>query len=261
MLTIGFQYEPVLHDSVRAAFAHEPQAQVFQVFVEGPKASNLDSRLCLRGSGHHAYDDEGLANIDTGTSLNYCLNHAPSLCQTEANVSGRRLFHGLDGSNRWCSCIGQINFTRRGLPANANHDLFSLASYSLRLKFLFILGGGRSRPCNFTGNDAETHYTQNGTLVVTLSVATKESWKDADGNWQTRTEWHRIVSFGKPAEFTWTLNKGSYVMAQGAVRTREYERDGVKRRVVEVRGETVGKLDRAERRAEAAGESNGGEAD
>jgi len=37
------------------------------------------------------------------------------------------LFHGLEGSNRWCSCIGQINFTRRGSPANANYDLFSLA--------------------------------------------------------------------------------------------------------------------------------------
>ena len=37
----------------------------------------------------------------------------------------------------------------------------------------------------FTGNDAEAHYTTNGTLVVTISVATKESWKDADGNWQT----------------------------------------------------------------------------
>jgi single-strand DNA-binding protein len=78
----------------------------------------------------------------------------------------------------------------------------------------------------FTGNDAEAHYTPNGTLVVTISVATKESWKDADGNWQSRTDWHRIVSFGRQAEFTRTLTKGSYVMVQGAVRTREYERDG-----------------------------------
>ena len=106
----------------------------------------------------------------------------------------------------------------------------------------------------FTGSDAKSHYTKNGTLVVTLSVATKESWKDADGGWQNRTDWHRIVSFGKQAEFTRTLTKGSYVMVQGAVRTREYERDGVKHRVVEVRADTVGKLDRAERRSEAEGE-------
>ena len=41
----------------------------------------------------------------------------------------------------------------------------------------------------FTGNDAEAHYTPNGTLIVSLSVATKESWKDADGTWQSRTDW------------------------------------------------------------------------
>ena len=57
---------------------------------------------------------------------------------------------------------------------------------------------------------------------------------------------HRIVSFGKQAEFTLTLTKGSYVLVQCAVRTREYEGDCVKRRVVEVRADTVGKLDHAE---------------
>ena len=45
----------------------------------------------------------------------------------------------------------------------------------------------------FTGQDAEVHYTQNGTLVTTLSVATKESWKNAEGAWQSRSEWHRVV--------------------------------------------------------------------
>jgi len=45
----------------------------------------------------------------------------------------------------------------------------------------------------FTGQDAEIHYTQNGTLVTTLSVATKESWKNAEGAWQSRSEWHRVV--------------------------------------------------------------------
>jgi single-strand DNA-binding protein len=112
----------------------------------------------------------------------------------------------------------------------------------------------------FTGSDAEAHYTKDGTLVVTLSVATKESWKDADGNWQSRTDWHRIVSFAKLAEFARTLMRGSYVMVQGAVRTREYERDGVKHRIVEVRADTVGKLDRAERRTEVAGEPDAGDA-
>ena len=103
----------------------------------------------------------------------------------------------------------------------------------------------------FTGSDADAHYTPNGTLVTTLSVATKESWKDGDGKWQSRSDWHRVVSFGKLAEYTRTLPKGSYVMVQGAVRTREYERDGMKHRVVELRADTIGKLDRAERRLDS----------
>jgi single-strand DNA-binding protein len=100
----------------------------------------------------------------------------------------------------------------------------------------------------FTGNDAESHYTPNGTLVTTLSVATKESWKYAGRQWKSRTDWHRVVSFASVAEYSRTLPKGSYVLVQGTVRTREYERDAVKRRVVELRADTIGKLDRAERR-------------
>jgi single-strand DNA-binding protein len=102
----------------------------------------------------------------------------------------------------------------------------------------------------FTGNDAEAHYTPSGTIVTTLSVATKESWKDADGQWQSRTEWHRVVTFGKLAEYARTLAKGSHLMVQGAVRSREYQRDGVKHRVFELRADTIAKLDRAERRHE-----------
>jgi len=108
----------------------------------------------------------------------------------------------------------------------------------------------------FTGNDAEAHYTPSGTLIATISVATKESWKNADGQWQSRTEWHRVVTFGKLAEYARTLGKGSHVMVQGPVRSREYERDGIKHRVFELRADTIAKLDRAERRQETDIESD-----
>ena len=49
----------------------------------------------------------------------------------------------------------------------------------------------------FTGQDAEFHFTPNRTPVATISVATKESWKNEQGEWQSRTEWHRVVAFGK----------------------------------------------------------------
>ena len=100
----------------------------------------------------------------------------------------------------------------------------------------------------FTGQDAELHYTQNGTPVTTLSVATKESWKDGEGQWQSRTEWHRVVAFGKLAEYAKTLPKGSHVLIQGSLRSREYDREGVKHRALELRADSIGKLDRAVRR-------------
>ena len=103
----------------------------------------------------------------------------------------------------------------------------------------------------FTGNDAEVHYTPAGLLVTTFSVATKESWKNVDGQWQSRTVWHRVVTFGALAEYAQTLSKGSHLMVQGPVRSREYERDGVKHRIFELRADTIAKLDRAVRRRDA----------
>jgi len=83
--------------------------------------------------------------------------------------------------------------------------------------------------------------------VTTLSVATKESWKDAAGDWQSHTEWHRIVAFGKLAEYAKTLIKGTHILVQGSLRSREYEKDGVSRRVSEVRADTIAKLDGVQR--------------
>ena len=75
----------------------------------------------------------------------------------------------------------------------------------------------------FTGQDADSHYTPNGTAVTMFSVTTKESWKNDKGEWQSRTDWHRVVTFGKLAEYTRTLPKGTHVMVQGSLRSREYE--------------------------------------
>lgn len=103
----------------------------------------------------------------------------------------------------------------------------------------------------FTGSNAEVHYTPNGTLVATLSIATKESWKNADGEWQSRTEMASGADLRQIGRIRPTLTKGSHLMVPRAVRTREYEKDGIKRRVFELRAETIAKLDRAERRQEA----------
>ena len=102
----------------------------------------------------------------------------------------------------------------------------------------------------FAGQDAELRNTSNGAALATLSVATKESWKNDKDEWQSRTDWHRVLAFRKLAEYAKTLVKGSHLMVQGSLRSREYEKDGVKHRVFELRADTIAKLDRAERREE-----------
>ena len=106
----------------------------------------------------------------------------------------------------------------------------------------------------FTGQDAEIHYTQNGTLVTTLSVATKESWKNAEGAWQSRSEWHRWSYSGRSlsTRARWPRARSCWCKARPA--PANTTKDGVKHRVFEVRAETIGKLDRAER--QEVGEQN-----
>ena len=109
----------------------------------------------------------------------------------------------------------------------------------------------------FIGGDAETKTISNGSTFTVFSVATQRSWKNSEGAWESHTEWHRCVSFGKLADFAATLMKGAHVQVEGELRGREYEKDGVKHKVFECRLESILKLDRAERRG--ADESDGPE--
>jgi len=75
------------------------------------------------------------------------------------------------------------------------------------------------------GADPETRYTQSGTPVTNLRVATSESWRDRQtGERQERTEWHRVVIFGKLAEVASEyLRKGSQVFLEGRLQTRKWQ--------------------------------------
>ena len=73
------------------------------------------------------------------------------------------------------------------------------------------------------GNDPEVRYSQSGSALTTISVATSESWKDKDGNMQERTEWHRVKFFGRLAEIAGEyLKKGGQVYIEGRLRTEKY---------------------------------------
>ncbi len=75
------------------------------------------------------------------------------------------------------------------------------------------------------GNDPDVRFTPNGSAVANLSVATSESWKDRNtGQQQDRTEWHRVVVFGKLAEIAQQyLRKGSKIYLEGKLQTRKWQ--------------------------------------
>jgi single-strand DNA-binding protein len=74
------------------------------------------------------------------------------------------------------------------------------------------------------GQDPEVRYSQSGTAMTSISVATSESWKDkTSGEQQERTEWHRVKFFGRLAEIAGEyLKKGSQVYIEGKLRTDKY---------------------------------------
>ena len=89
------------------------------------------------------------------------------------------------------------------------------------------------------GRDPETR-DANGTPVCHLAVATSRRYKDRNGERQEETEWHNVVLFGKTAEIAQQyLQKGSEVYIEGRLRTRSYEKDGVKRYSTEIIGESM----------------------
>lgn len=86
------------------------------------------------------------------------------------------------------------------------------------------------------GQDPEVKYLSNGNAVTNLSLATSEQWKDKQsGEKKEKTEWHRVVIFGKVAEIAGEyLRKGSQVYIEGKLQTREWEKDGIKRYSTEI---------------------------
>ncbi len=91
------------------------------------------------------------------------------------------------------------------------------------------------------GKDPELRYTKSGEPVANFSVATNEKWKDKQGNKQERTEWHRIVVWGKTAEnCAQYLAKGRSVYLEGSLQTQEWtDKQGVKRQTTEIRAYSV----------------------
>ena len=86
------------------------------------------------------------------------------------------------------------------------------------------------------GKDPITRYMQNGDAVCNFSIATSESWKDAQGQRQEKTEWHAITLYRKLAEIAAQyLKKGSLIYLEGKIQSRKYtDKQGVERTAYEI---------------------------
>ena len=106
------------------------------------------------------------------------------------------------------------------------------------------------------GRDSELRYTAGGTAVATLSLATSERFKDKQGQQQEKTEWHRVVVWGKQAESLQEyLTKGKQIYVEGKLETRSWDdKDGNKKYTTEIRADRITLLGG---RGEGGGSSSG----
>jgi len=111
------------------------------------------------------------------------------------------------------------------------------------------------------GRDAELRYTPGGAAVATINMATTEVWNDKSGQRQEKTEWHRVVLWGKTAEsLNEYLTKGKQIYVEGRLQTRQWDdKDGNKRYTTEIRSDRVVLLGGGGGRGGGGSMSGGGE--
>ena len=109
------------------------------------------------------------------------------------------------------------------------------------------------------GRDPELRYSQSGSPVCTLSVATDEGYTDRDGKKVDRTEWHRVVLYSKAAEnCNQFLKKGSLVYVEGSLQTRKWQdQQGQDRFSTEIKAQRVQVLDKKDGGKPSSSESYG----
>jgi single-strand DNA-binding protein len=104
----------------------------------------------------------------------------------------------------------------------------------------------------FLGQHAETRYTSNGTAYTRFSIATSVRWKVKEtGEYSTRTEWHRVISWNKLGQWAADLQKGAYVAVEGELRYREFTPAESDRSVpvAEIYASSILLLDRSDRQS------------
>jgi single-strand DNA-binding protein len=100
------------------------------------------------------------------------------------------------------------------------------------------------------GQNAEAKTSQNNREFVVLNIATQESWKTDKGDYETRTEWHRVFAWSNLSKFARTLQKGQLIALEGTLHNREYEEDvnglTVRHRIAEIHASSMKRLSKIE---------------
>ena len=106
----------------------------------------------------------------------------------------------------------------------------------------------------YLGSNADTRTSRNETTLTTLSLATQRTWKDREsGERKSLTSWHKLVTFGRLAEYAATLTKGAHLHVTGQLNTRQYTaKDGTTKSVTEIRVQRINRLDRSPKQEVAA---------
>lgn len=102
------------------------------------------------------------------------------------------------------------------------------------------------------GSDPEIRYTSSGAPVANFRIATSETWTAKNGKKEERTEWHKIVAWGKLGELCGEyLSKGRRVFIEGRLQTRNYDdKEGKKRYITEIVAQNIQFLDSSQKKAE-----------
>ena len=111
------------------------------------------------------------------------------------------------------------------------------------------------------GNDPDVRYTQAGMAIANVSIATSEAWKDkVSGEKQEKTEWHKVVFFGRQAEIVKQyLHKGSKIYVEGSLATNKWQdKDNVERYTTQIKAQVMQMLDGKSDNNQGGGYTGGG---
>ena len=110
------------------------------------------------------------------------------------------------------------------------------------------------------GQNAEAKTDKNQKEFVVLSLATQESWKNDQGEYENRTEWHRVYAWRNLSRFAKTFQKGQLITVEGQIRYREYTEDvngtPVKHRVAEIHASSIKRLSKVEAQDDPADQAS-----